>query len=58
MSLKGGYPRGSVFVKPEKVNLDYWGSILSRLFMSVFLSLRRDIAEKSEYVHLAVTRWI
>ena len=35
LSLKYDFPKRSLFIKFDKLNLDIWGSILFRLFMSV-----------------------
>ena len=40
LSLKYDFPKRSLFIKFDKLNLDIWGSILFRLFMSVHLLSR------------------
>ena len=40
LALKDEFPKRSVFVRFEKLNLEIWGSILFRLLIRVYLLLR------------------
>ena len=42
LSLKDGFPNGSVVGKSGKVNLETWRSFLLKLLMRVHLSLRKQ----------------
>ena len=54
LSLKGDFPKGTVFLRFEKLNLDIWESILFRLLMRVHILLMNKVHRERKWVKDAI----